>query len=56
MPRAVTNVFQRFGQTVKGFSVAQRTIAIIGVAVLVLGIVALTTWLSKPSYSPLFTG
>ncbi|GAB2518241.1 flagellar basal-body MS-ring/collar protein FliF [Paramicrobacterium agarici] len=56
MPRAVTSVFQRLGATVKSFSVAQRTIAIIGIAVLVLGSIALATWLSRPSMSPLFTG
>ncbi len=38
------------------FTIAQRTIALIGVAVLVLGGIALASWLGKPSYSPLFTG
>lgn len=34
---------------------AQKTLVIIGIAVLVLGGVALAAWLSKPSYTPLFS-
>ena len=56
MPQAVTSVFQRIGRTIAGFSLAQRTIAIIGVAVLALGIVALSSWLTRPTYTPLFSG
>jgi flagellar M-ring protein FliF len=56
MPQAVTNVFQRIGRMIAGFTLAQRTIAIIGVAVLALGIVALSSWLSRPTYTPLFSG
>lgn len=37
------------------FTVAQRTIALIGVAVLVLGGIALANWMAKPTYAPLFT-
>jgi flagellar M-ring protein FliF len=47
---------RRLLDTVRGFTVAQRTIALIGVAILVLGGVALTNWLGRPTYSPLFTG
>ncbi|MGN6742587.1 MAG: flagellar basal-body MS-ring/collar protein FliF [Amnibacterium sp.] len=46
----------RLLDTVRAFTVAQRTLALIGVAILVLGGVALTNWLGRPSYSPLFTG
>jgi flagellar M-ring protein FliF len=56
MPQAVTNVFQRLRQAVGGFSLAQRTIAIIGVAVLALGAIALGSWLTRPQLAPLFTG
>ncbi|WP_309069409.1 flagellar basal-body MS-ring/collar protein FliF [Microbacterium sp.] len=56
MPQAVTNVFQRLRQAVGGFTLAQRTIAIIGVAVLALGAIALGSWLSRPQLAPLFTG
>ncbi|MCJ1713034.1 flagellar basal-body MS-ring/collar protein FliF [Curtobacterium sp. VKM Ac-2922] len=56
MPAALQNLFGRLGAYVKGFSAAQRTIAILAVAALVLGGVALASWLGKPSYAPLFTG
>lgn len=46
----------KLGQTVRGFSMAQRTIALIGVAVLALGTVALVTFASQPKLAPLFTG
>ncbi|WP_375387793.1 flagellar basal-body MS-ring/collar protein FliF [uncultured Amnibacterium sp.] len=39
----------------KQFTVAQRTIAIIGVAVLVLGAIALANYLGAPSYSVLYS-
>ncbi|WP_426763986.1 flagellar basal-body MS-ring/collar protein FliF [Pseudarthrobacter sp. 1G09] len=56
MPPQITAFFARMGSGIKGFSAAQRTLAIIGVAVLVLGTVALTSWLAKPAYTPLFSG
>ncbi len=46
----------RLGGAVKGFTLAQRTLAIIGVAVLVLGAVALSSWLARPTLTPLFSG
>lgn len=56
MPTAVTSVFARLRAGVGSFTLAQRTIAIIGVAVLVMGAFALTSWLNRPSMSPLFSG
>jgi flagellar M-ring protein FliF len=56
MPPFITAAFRRLSTTVKGFTVGQRTVAIIGLAVLALGGFALTSWLTKPSYAPLFTG
>ena len=56
MPQSFNSVFTRLGDAVKAFTIAQRTIAIIGVAVLALGIAALVTWSMKPSYTPLFSG
>ncbi|MBS0023307.1 flagellar basal-body MS-ring/collar protein FliF [Microbacterium paraoxydans] len=56
MPPAVAGAFQRIRRVIAGFSLAQRTIAIIGVAVLALGIIALSSWLSRPTYTPLFSG
>ena len=56
MPAAVQNMFARLAAALKSFTVAQRTIAVILLAAVVLGAVALTSWLTKPSYTPLFTG
>ncbi len=54
MPAPLSGLLGRVQHTVKEFSLAQRTLAVIGVAVLVLGAVALSAWLTKPSMSPLF--
>ncbi|NUP73447.1 MAG: flagellar M-ring protein FliF, partial [Sinomonas sp.] len=56
MPPFITAYARRLGATVKGFTAGQRTVAIIGLAVLVLGGAALVSWLTKPTYAPLFTG
>lgn len=56
MPAQLSSILRRFGNTIREFTIAQRTVAIIGVAVLVLGIAALTMWVTRPSYSPLFSG
>lgn len=56
MPAAVSSLWTRVRTTVGGFTLAQRTIAIIGVAVLVMGVFALASWLSRPTLTPLFSG
>lgn len=56
MPRQVTGAFTRLANAIREFTIAQRTVAIIGVAVLVLGIAALSMWVTKPAYTPLFSG
>lgn len=56
MPAQVTSAFKRLFGAIREFTIAQRTIALIGVAVLVLGVAGLTVWVSQPSYSPLFSG
>jgi flagellar M-ring protein FliF len=56
MPQQVTSFFRRLGDTIRGFSIAQRVIAIIGVAVVALGVTGLAMWASQPSYTPLFSG
>ncbi|GAA0963650.1 flagellar basal-body MS-ring/collar protein FliF [Frigoribacterium faeni] len=56
MPTAVKNSFDRMRAALAGFSIAQRTIAVILLAVIVLGVVALVSWLTKPTYTPLFSG
>ncbi|MFJ4037731.1 flagellar basal-body MS-ring/collar protein FliF [Microbacterium sp. NPDC090007] len=52
----MTSLLERTKRVVGGFSVAQRTIAVIGAALLVMGAIALGSWLTKPQMSPLFTG
>ncbi|WP_354002942.1 flagellar basal-body MS-ring/collar protein FliF [Microbacterium elymi] len=56
MPQPVTTALRRVGAFIAGFTLAQRTIAIIGLAAVVLGGVALFSWLSRPEYTPLFSG
>ena len=46
----------RLGQRLREFTIAQRTIAIIGVAVLVLGGFALSTYMAQPRMAPLYSG
>ena len=55
MPTQVTAAWGRFSSVLKHFSVAQRTLGIIGLAVLLLGGLALSSWMSKPTMGPLFT-
>lgn len=56
MPAQVSTALRRFVDAIREFTIAQRTIALIGVAMLVLGAAGLGLWLSRPSYTPLFTG
>lgn len=56
MPSQITSALRRLANTLREFTLAQRTVAIIGVAVLTLGIVALAMWATKPSYTPLYSG
>lgn len=56
MPPQLTAVLTRVQTYAGGFTSAQKTIALLAVAGLVLGTVALSAWLGKPTMSPLFTG
>ncbi|WP_423921955.1 flagellar basal-body MS-ring/collar protein FliF [Frigoribacterium sp. 2-23] len=56
MPSAIQNTFARLAAALKSFTIAQRTIAVILLAAVILGAIALTSWLTKPSYTPLFSG
>jgi flagellar M-ring protein FliF len=56
MPTQVTSLLGRFTHALREFTVAQRTLAIIGVIGLVIAAVALGAWLTRPSYAPLFSG
>jgi flagellar M-ring protein FliF len=56
MPAPISSVLRRLTHTVREFTIAQRTMAIIGFAVLALGIAALSFWVTRPQLSPLFSG
>ena len=56
MPRQLASMLARIGATIRGFTFAQRTIAVIGVVVIGVGITGLAIWASQPAYTPLFTG
>lgn len=56
MPPVIVGALERAKSTVKEFTLAQRTLVIIGVAVLVMGIVALYSWVGRPEMKKLFTG
>lgn len=56
MPPALTKYFAKITGGAKSFTVGQKTVALIGIAVLILGGIALSSWISKPSYTPLFSG
>ena len=56
MPAPISSVLRRLTHTIREFTIAQRTVAIIGFAVLALGIAALSFWVSRPQLSPLFSG
>ncbi|PZR54126.1 flagellar M-ring protein FliF [Xylanimonas oleitrophica] len=56
MPAPVQAALDRMTGFFKQFSVAQRTFALIAVAALVLGGVALASWATKPTMAPLFSG
>ncbi|WP_413451440.1 flagellar basal-body MS-ring/collar protein FliF [Georgenia phoenicis] len=56
MPAAVTGAFARLKNWVGEFSLPQKTLALIGIAAVVLGIVLAASWANRPTMSPLFSG
>lgn len=56
MPAQVQDMVGRLSAQVRQLSLAQRTFALIGIAALVLGAVALSSWLARPTLTPLFSG
>lgn len=55
MPAAVSGAFGRIRETYRQFTMPQRTLVVIGLAVLVLGTTALVSWLGRPTMSPVFS-
>jgi len=56
MPEKFSVALGRVGGAVREFTVAQRTLALIGLAGIALVVVALVVWSNRPTYAPLFTG
>jgi flagellar M-ring protein FliF len=54
MPAQITGLLGRLQKTIHDFSIAQRTLALIGIAGLVLGGLALSSWMTRPTLAPLF--
>ena len=54
MPAALQTIVDRLRATISQFSAAQKTLSIIGITGLILGGLALYSWVSKPTMSPLF--
>lgn len=55
MPQQITTAFSKMIAGIREFTVAQRTLALIGLAIIIVALVALGTWMSKPQLRPLFT-
>ncbi|MFD1505476.1 flagellar M-ring protein FliF [Georgenia yuyongxinii] len=55
MPAAVTGFFGKVKNTWAQFSMPQRTLVILAIAVLVLGATALYSWAAKPTMAPVFS-
>ena len=52
MPAPLQSVIARLTAAVRQFSLAQRTFAVLAVAALVLGGIALSSYLTKPTMGP----
>lgn len=56
MPEKISHAAARLGAAIKEFTIAQRTLTLIGLAVVGLIIAGLVFWSSRPTYTPLYTG
>lgn len=56
MPAQITGLFGRLSDQARQLDLGQKVLAVIGIGLLLLGAVALSSWLSKPTMSPLFAG
>ena len=56
MPPKIKDVLARFSGGAGSFTVAQKTIAAIGAAVLIMGGIFLYQFMTKPSMTPIFSG
>ena len=56
MPQQVRGVLQRALHALREFTVAQRTLALIGLAGILIAAVAVGAWITRPQYVPLYSG
>jgi flagellar basal-body M-ring protein/flagellar hook-basal body protein (fliF) len=56
MPKQVRGVLERALHALREFTVAQRTLALIGLAGILIAGVAVGAWLTRPQYVPLYSG
>lgn len=56
MPEKIKSSFGRAFGAVRDFTIAQRTLAVLALAILVVAVVGLVSWVSRPSYAPLYSG
>jgi flagellar M-ring protein FliF len=56
VPPRLKAALNRVSTTVGGFSFAQKTMSVLAILVLVLGVTGLALWLGQPQYVPLYTG
>jgi len=55
MPQQVRGVLERALHALREFTVAQRTLALIGVAIVAVAAVAVGAWITRPQYVPLYS-
>ncbi len=56
MPPRLQAFLKKAGATIAGFSFAQKTLSVLAILVLALGVTGLSVWLGQPQYVPLFSG
>ncbi len=56
MPAPIRSVLDRLNAAVRGFTLAQRTFAVLAAVALLIAAVGVGGWLTKPTMSPLFGG
>ncbi|MCA5895135.1 flagellar M-ring protein FliF [Isoptericola sp. NEAU-Y5] len=56
MPEKIKSSLGRAFGAVRDFTIAQRTLAVLALAILAVAVVALVMWVTRPSYSPLYSG
>ncbi|MFD2841660.1 flagellar basal-body MS-ring/collar protein FliF [Populibacterium corticicola] len=55
MPQQITTAFSKLIAAIREFTVAQRTLALIGLGIIAVAIIALVSWISQPQMRPLYT-